>query len=77
MAYRVCQRDRPTSWTTSSPWSVRASSSSLLSLTISQIECDPDDGPSILQRMTLTYALGEQHGLYEPLKAAQRELGFY
>ncbi|OSD07828.1 scavenger mRNA decapping enzyme [Trametes coccinea BRFM310] len=49
----------------------------LLDDIISLIECDPDDGPSILQRMTLTYALGEQHGLYEAMKAAQSELGFY
>ncbi|KAL1941511.1 hypothetical protein VTO73DRAFT_6950 [Trametes versicolor] len=49
----------------------------LLDDIICMIECDSDDEPSILQRMTLTYALGEQHGLYEPLKAAQRELGFY
>ena len=42
-----------------------------------QIECGPEEGPSILQKMTLTYALGEQHGLYEPLKAAQNELAFY
>ncbi|KAI0777504.1 scavenger mRNA decapping enzyme [Trametes elegans] len=42
-----------------------------------QIECDPDDGPSILQRLTLTYALGEQHGLYGPMKAAQKELDYY
>ncbi|KAI0634995.1 scavenger mRNA decapping enzyme [Trametes polyzona] len=49
----------------------------LLDDIISLIECDPDDGPSILQRMTLTYALGEQHGLYEPMKAAQQELGYY
>ncbi|KAI0746574.1 scavenger mRNA decapping enzyme [Daedaleopsis nitida] len=44
---------------------------------ISLIECDPDDGPSVLQKMTLTYTLGEQHGLHEPLKVAQQELAFY
>ncbi|KAI0764831.1 scavenger mRNA decapping enzyme [Fomes fomentarius] len=49
----------------------------LLDDVISLIECSPDDGPSILQKMTLTYALGEQHGLYEPMKAAQNELAFY
>ncbi|EJF56971.1 scavenger mRNA decapping enzyme [Dichomitus squalens LYAD-421 SS1] len=49
----------------------------LLDDMISLLECDPDDGPSILQRMTFTYALGEQHGLYEPMKAAQQELGYY
>ncbi|KAI8986786.1 scavenger mRNA decapping enzyme [Trametes punicea] len=49
----------------------------LLDDIISLIECDPNDGPSVLQRMTLTYVLGEQHGLYEPMKTAQSELGFY
>ncbi|KAI0646139.1 scavenger mRNA decapping enzyme [Trametes meyenii] len=49
----------------------------LLDDIISLIECDPDEGLSILQRMTLTYTLGEQHGLYEPMKAAQGELGYY
>ncbi|KAI0674140.1 scavenger mRNA decapping enzyme [Trametes maxima] len=49
----------------------------LLDDIISLIECDPDESPSILQRMTLTYTLGEQHGLYEPMKAAQGELGYY
>ncbi|CDO73905.1 hypothetical protein BN946_scf185016.g62 [Trametes cinnabarina] len=48
-----------------------------IALTSTQIECDPDEGPSILERMTFTYALGEQHGLYAPMKAAQDELGFY
>ena len=42
-----------------------------------QLECSSDEGPSILQRMTLSYTLGDQHGLYEPMKAAQAELGFY
>lgn len=40
-----------------------------------KLELDSDDigegEPSILQRMTLTYGLGEQHGLYEPMRAAQ------
>ncbi|KAI1798380.1 scavenger mRNA decapping enzyme [Ganoderma leucocontextum] len=49
----------------------------LLDDIISLLECDPDNGPSILQRLTLTYALGEQHGLYESMKAAQQELGYY
>ncbi|KAH9174679.1 scavenger mRNA decapping enzyme [Lactarius sanguifluus] len=29
------------------------------------------NGPSIFQRMTLSYGLGEQHGLFAPMKAAQ------
>lgn len=36
-----------------------------------QLELDPDDGPSILERMTLTYGLGEQHGLYPLLTGAE------
>ena len=35
-----------------------------------QLEISTDDGPTILQRMTLTYDLGEQHGLYESMKQA-------
>lgn len=38
-----------------------------------QLELDPDTGPSIFERLTLTYGLGEQHGLFEPMKAAQVE----
>ncbi|KAI0718344.1 scavenger mRNA decapping enzyme [Cerioporus squamosus] len=49
----------------------------LLDDIISLLECSPDGGPTILQNMTLTYALGEQHGLYEPMKTAQQELAFY
>jgi len=40
----------------------------LLDDIISLLELDPDDGPSIIERMTFTYGLGEQHGLY-PLLA--------
>ncbi|PCH41810.1 scavenger mRNA decapping enzyme [Wolfiporia cocos MD-104 SS10] len=43
----------------------------LLDDIISLLESDVDDGPSVFERMTLTYALGEQHGLFEPLRAAQ------
>ncbi|KII96203.1 hypothetical protein PLICRDRAFT_49092 [Plicaturopsis crispa FD-325 SS-3] len=46
----------------------------LLDDIISLLELDADDGPSIFQRMTLTYGLGDQHGLYDALKAAQNEL---
>ncbi|RPD65267.1 scavenger mRNA decapping enzyme [Lentinus tigrinus ALCF2SS1-7] len=49
----------------------------LLDDIISLLECSSADGPTIMQQMTLTYALGEQHGLYEPMKAAQQELGYY
>lgn len=40
----------------------------------SQLELDPDDGPSILERMTFTYGLGTEHGLYKPMAAALAEL---
>lgn len=38
---------------------------------ISLLELDEPNGPSIFQRMTLSYGLGEQHGLFAPMKAAQ------
>ncbi|TCD68153.1 hypothetical protein EIP91_011431 [Steccherinum ochraceum] len=44
----------------------------LLDDIISLLELDPEDGPSILERMTFTYALGEQHGLYKGMVAAQK-----
>lgn len=46
----------------------------LLDDIISLLELDPDDGPSIFERMTLTYGMGEQHGLLEPMKAAQHDV---
>ncbi|TFY51808.1 hypothetical protein EVJ58_g10369 [Rhodofomes roseus] len=46
----------------------------LLDDIISLLELSRDDGPSILARMTLTYGLGDQHGLYEPMRAAQVDL---
>ncbi|OBZ77298.1 m7GpppX diphosphatase [Grifola frondosa] len=49
----------------------------LLDDVISLLECDPDDGPSVFQRMTFTYGLGEQHSLFEPMKAAQAALGYH
>ena len=36
-----------------------------------KLELDPDDGPSIVERMTFTYGLGEQHGLYPVLAGAE------
>ncbi|KAH9036546.1 scavenger mRNA decapping enzyme [Lactarius hengduanensis] len=38
---------------------------------ISLLELDEPNGPSIFQRMTLSYGLGEQHGLFASMKAAQ------
>ena len=38
-----------------------------------QLELDDPNGPSIFQRVTLSYGLGEQHGLFAPMKAAQLE----
>ncbi|OCH87060.1 scavenger mRNA decapping enzyme [Obba rivulosa] len=46
----------------------------LLDDVIALLELDADDGSSIFERITLTYALGEQHGLYTQMKAAQSEL---
>jgi m7GpppX diphosphatase len=39
-----------------------------------QLELDDPDGPSIFQRVTLSYGLGEHHGLFTPMKAAQLDL---
>ncbi|KAJ3552481.1 hypothetical protein NM688_g4129 [Phlebia brevispora] len=46
----------------------------LLDDIISLLELDPDSGPSIFERVTLTYGLGDLHALYEPLRKAQVEL---
>jgi len=43
----------------------------LLDDIISLLELSPDDGPSIVERMTFTYGLGEQHGLYPLLTGAE------
>ena len=39
-----------------------------------QIELSPPEGPTLLEKMTFTYGLGEQHGLFESLKAAQKQI---
>lgn len=39
-----------------------------------QLELDPDNGSGIFERLTLTYGLGNQHGLFEAMKEAQIEL---
>ncbi|KAG2367752.1 scavenger mRNA decapping enzyme [Suillus spraguei] len=46
----------------------------LLDDIISLLELDPDDGSSILERMTFTYGLGTEHGLYKPMAAAFAEV---
>lgn len=38
-----------------------------------QIELSDADGHTILERMTFTYGLGEQHRLFEEIKRAQSE----
>lgn len=38
-----------------------------------ELEADNSTAPSALQLMTLTYGLGDQHGLFEPMRAAQAE----
>jgi len=43
----------------------------LLDDIISMLELDPDGGPSIIERMTFTYGLGEQHALYPLLAGAE------
>jgi hypothetical protein len=45
------------------------------SLSLRQLELDEPTGPPIFRRMTLSYGLGEQHGLFSAMmKAAQSEL---
>ncbi|KAH9968229.1 scavenger mRNA decapping enzyme [Russula dissimulans] len=46
----------------------------LLDDVVSLLELDEPTGPSIFQRMTISYGLGEQHGLFSAMKAAQLEL---
>jgi m7GpppX diphosphatase len=41
---------------------------------ISLLELDESTGSSIFQRMTHSYGLGEQHGLFSAMQAAQSEL---
>ncbi|KAI0058633.1 scavenger mRNA decapping enzyme [Artomyces pyxidatus] len=45
----------------------------LLDDIISLLELDLPDELSIFQRMTLTYGLGEQHGLFKPMLAARAD----
>jgi m7GpppX diphosphatase len=46
----------------------------LLDNVISLLELDPDEGPSVFQRMTLSYTMGEQHGLFNGVKARQEDI---
>jgi hypothetical protein len=39
-----------------------------------RVQLDEPTGPSIFQRTTLSYGLGEQHGLFSVMQAAQSEL---
>jgi len=42
----------------------------LLDDIISLLEMESMDGPGIFERLTLTYGLGDQHGLFEAMSAA-------
>ncbi|KAF9478190.1 mRNA decapping enzyme [Pholiota conissans] len=44
----------------------------LLDDVISLLELDPETGPGIFERMTLTYGLGDQHGLYQVMVEANK-----
>ncbi|KAG1904657.1 scavenger mRNA decapping enzyme [Suillus fuscotomentosus] len=46
----------------------------LLDDVIALLELDPDDGSSVLGRMTFTYGLGTEHGLYKAMAAALAEV---
>ncbi|KAG6884716.1 hypothetical protein C0992_005884 [Termitomyces sp. T32_za158] len=48
----------------------------LLDDIISLLEIEPENGPAIFEKMVLTYGLGDQHGLFEAMRAASdRECG--
>jgi len=55
-------------------WGNTVGQAHLLDDIVSLLELDGDDGQSILERMTFTYGLGDQHGLFESMKAAQTTL---
>ncbi|KAH7929273.1 scavenger mRNA decapping enzyme [Leucogyrophana mollusca] len=61
---------------------VHASQAGLMGMTVGQAHLLDDIismlslAPSILEDMTFTYGLGNQHGLYAPLVAAQAEVPF-
>lgn len=35
-----------------------------------QLQLDPEEGPAVFERLTLTYGLGDQHGLFQALQEA-------
>ncbi|GMK59680.1 hypothetical protein CspeluHIS016_0802860 [Cutaneotrichosporon spelunceum] len=45
----------------------------MLDEVMSWLELSPEEGPSLPARMTFTYALGTEHGLYDGLLAVQEE----
>jgi len=51
---------------------MHAGQAHLLEDIISLLELSPSDGPSILAQMNFTYSLGEQHGLFASMRAAQQ-----
>ncbi|KDR82510.1 hypothetical protein GALMADRAFT_826736 [Galerina marginata CBS 339.88] len=46
----------------------------LLDDVIALLELDPPDGPGIFEKMTLTYGLGDQHGLFNALQKSHEVL---
>lgn len=49
----------------------------MISQVFPQLELDeenPSESLGIFERITLTYGLGEQHGLYDAMKAVQAEI---
>lgn len=51
-------------------WYVGVLRSCGLALKWVQLEIDQHESAGVFQRMTLTYGLGDQHGLYEDMKIA-------
>ncbi|KLO12332.1 scavenger mRNA decapping enzyme [Schizopora paradoxa] len=51
--------------------SMAAGQAHILEDVISLLELSPDDGPTILEKMTFSYGLGDQHGLFPLLHSSE------
>lgn len=51
-------------------WGMSVGQAHLLDDIISLLELDLEEGPSVFERMTLTYGLGDQHGLVDAMRRA-------
>lgn len=53
---------------------ISAGQAHLLEDIISLLELSPQTGPTLISQMTLTYQLGEHHGLFDSLMEAQKQM---